>query len=241
MIMEEIAANGRVRLADLVKDLGVTEPTIRKDLEDLQRRRLLKRTHGGAIAIDHYLEVPPADRTAQHREAKELIAEAVLAHLQPGQSIFLDAGTTVELVAEKLQTPRVNVLTNAVEVARMLADRPVIRHTLLGGQVRSLGGSMVGPIALDNLRRFTVDVAVLGAGGLTEEGVSVADVAEAQIKQAAIDRARTVILALDSSKFGRSHFVEVCDLTRIDLLITDAASAEVRDWCDAHGTTLQVA
>lgn len=157
------------------------------------------------------------------------------------EGVFLDSGTTVELVAEFLQVSHVNVLTNAVGVARLLADRPGIRHALLGGQLRSLGGSMVGPIALDNLRRFTMDVAIMGAGGLTDEGITVADTGEAQIKLAAIERARTVILALDSSKFGRSHFVEVCGLNRIDALVTDTDTPQIQELCDQHGIRLEVA
>ncbi len=181
------------------------------------------------------------ERTPRHREAKECIAAAVVAHIHPGAAVFLDSGTTVELVAETLNIPNVNVLTNAVEVARLVADRPDMRHTLIGGQLRSLGGSLVGPIALQTLTRFTVDVAVIGASGLTEEGVSVADVAEAQIKQAAIDRARSVILAMDSSKFGRSDFVGVCGLDRIDTIITDTASSDARAWCEEHHVSLEVA
>ena len=241
LIAETVATQGRVRLADLVKTHGVAEPTIRKDLEELQRRRLLKRTHGGAIAVDLQYEEPLRERTSHHRDAKQLIARAVVAHIEPGMSVFLDSGTTLELVAQELTTPNVNVVTNAVEIARVLADRPGVHHTLIGGQLRSIGGSLVGPIALENLKKFSVDIAVIGAGGLNEDGISVADVAETQIKQTAIDRARHVILAMDSSKFGRHDFIEVCTLDRIDLLVTEATTPQAQTWCDAHRTTLQVA
>ena len=240
-IADAVAAQGRVRLADLVETLGVTEPTIRKDLEELQRRRLLRRTHGGAIAVQSHLEVPIQDRSLQHPEAKQLIAQACREEISLGESIFLDSGTTVERIAEGIDHLDVNVLTNAFAVANLVADRPGIRHTLIGGQVRALGGSLVGPVALDTLSRFSVDIAFIGASGLTEEGISVADVSEAQIKQAVIDRARRVIVAMDSSKFGTNDFVIVCGLDRIDMIVTERATDDAASWCREHGVTLKVA
>lgn len=240
-IAEQVASQGRVRLGDLVQEHGVTEPTIRKDLEELQQRGLLKRTHGGAIVVEHMQEEPLRNRTAHHPEAKERIARAVSAHVRPGMSLFLDSGTTLEFVAQALTVPNLNVVTNAVEVATILSGRLGIRHTLVGGVLRPLGGSLVGAIALENLRHFTVDLAILGASGLNGDGISVADVAEAQIKQAAVDRARTVILAMDSSKFGRSDFIQVGTLDRIDRLVTEAATPTIQEWCDADNTILEVA
>jgi DeoR family fructose operon transcriptional repressor len=240
-IVDSVNAQGRVRLAQLVEALGVTEPTIRKDLDDLQRRRLLRRTHGGAIAVQAHLEVPLRDRSRQHRDAKRRIAEACRTEIARAASIFLDSGTTVEGIAEGLDHLDVNVLTNALGVAGLVADRPGVRHTLIGGQVRALGGSLVGPVALDNLARFSVDIAFIGASGLTEDGITVADVAEAQIKQAVIDRARRVILAMDSSKFGTNDFVTVCGLDRIDMIITEQATDDAARWCQAHQVALRVA
>ncbi|WP_155352232.1 DeoR/GlpR family DNA-binding transcription regulator [Acrocarpospora macrocephala] len=240
-IVDAVAAQGRVRIAELVELLGVTEPTIRKDLDELQRLRLLQRTHGGAIAVQSHSEVPLHDRGFQHREAKKLIATACRDEITRGESVFLDSGTTVQGIAEGLDNLDVNILTNALGVANLVAGRPGIRHTLIGGQVRPLGGSLIGPVALDNLTRFHVDIAFIGASGLTEDGISVADVAEAQIKQAVIDRARRVIVPMDSSKFSTSDFVTVCQLNRIDMIITERATDDVTRWCKRHGVILRVA
>lgn len=239
-IAQTVAADGRVRLADLVREYGVTEPTIRRDLSVLEERDLLRRTHGGAIAVgtDH-VETSVTDRSRRNRAAKDAIAVACAAEIAAGDSVFLDTGTTVQAVAVRLTQPGLNVLTNSVGVARVLADRPDVRHTLLGGQLRTLGDSVTGPIALENLARFTVGVAVLGATGVTGAGISVADLGEAQIKQAVLDRARKVVLAVDSSKFGVTDFVGVCGLDRIDVLVTEEAGEEVRDWCAAHGVEVR--
>jgi DeoR/GlpR family transcriptional regulator of sugar metabolism len=238
-IADAVVAQGRVRLADLVETLGVTEPTIRKDLDELQRRRLLRRTHGGAIAVRSHLEVPLHDRSRHHLEAKKLIAEACRDEIGRGESVFLDSGTTVQAIADDLDNLDLNILTNALGVANLVADRPGIRHTLLGGQVRALGGSLIGPVALDNLARFHVDIAFVGASGLTEDGISVADVAEAQIKRTVIDRARRVIVPMDSSKFGSSDFITVCALTQVDMIITERATEDVTEWCRAHDVVLR--
>jgi DeoR/GlpR family transcriptional regulator of sugar metabolism len=240
-ILEAVRAQGRVRLADLVDSLGVSEPTIRKDLSELQRRRQLRRTHGGAIAVVSQLEQTVQHRSLQHREAKQRIARACRAEIPRGASVFLDSGTTVEQIAAGLDDSDVNVLTNALGVAALVADRPGVRHTVVGGQLRPLGGSLVGPVALETLHRFTVDIAFLGASGLTADGISVADVAEAQLKQSVADRARRVVVAMDSSKFGRADFVAVCGLDRIDMIITERATDDAAGWCARHGVTLRVA
>lgn len=241
-IADIVAAHGRVRLSELVETLGVTEPTIRKDLSALEGRRLLRRTHGGAISVQaSSSERSMDDRSLLNRAAKQAIAEACQGEINVGDSVFLDTGTTVEAVAAHLGPLDISVLTNALGVAELVAQQPTIRHTLVGGQLRPLGKSLTGPVALDNLSRFNVDVAVIGATGLTQDGIFVADLGEAQIKQSVVDRARRVILALDSTKFGQTDFVTVCGLDRIDTIVTDRAPREVREWCERFQIALVVA
>jgi DeoR family fructose operon transcriptional repressor len=240
-IIAILAGQGRVRVAELVDQLGVSEATLRKDLGSLETAGFLRRTHGGAIATQRQLEPTIDARYSRNGPAKDRIAQACLAHIADGDSVFLDSGTTVQRIADRLDRPNVNVLTNALGVASAVADRATVRHTLVGGSVRSLGGTVVGPVALDNLSRFTVNVAFISASGLTGDGISVADVAEAQFKQAAIERARRVIVPIDSSKFGVGDFVSIAGLDQIDLVITEAATAEIRRLCKKHHVTLEVA
>jgi DeoR family fructose operon transcriptional repressor len=236
-----VGSHGRVRIAELVAALGVSEPTIRKDLSLLEREKFLRRTHGGAIAVRPQLEPSIDDRSMLHAEAKDAIARACAAEIARGDSVFLDSGTTVQRIARLIDQEHVNVLTNSLPVATALADKPPsIRHTLLGGTVRSLGGTVVGPIALETLARFAVNVAFVSASGLSESGLSVADVAETQIKQAAIERARKVVVPIDSSKFGLTDFITVCGLDRVDLVVSEAATDEIREMCADHGVELKV-
>ncbi len=240
-ILAMVDAHGRVRIAELVEALNVSEPTIRKDLSLLERERLLRRTHGGAIAVRPQFEPTIDDRSMLHAEAKDAIAQACAKEIARGDSVFLDSGTTVQRVAHLIDQEHVNVLTNALGVAAALADKPPsIRHTLLGGTVRSLGGTLVGPVALETLKQFTVNVAFISASGFADTGISVADLAEAQVKQAAIDRARKVVVPVDSSKFGVSDFVTVCTLDRVDLVITDSASDQIRQLCHDHAVELRI-
>ncbi|KOV90006.1 DeoR/GlpR family DNA-binding transcription regulator [Nocardia sp. NRRL S-836] len=239
-ILAMVNAQGRVRIAELVTLLKVSEPTIRKDLSALEEQRLVRRTHGGAIATHSQVERTIDARSDLHGAAKDMIAKACLQEIGPGDSIFLDSGTTVQRIADQLDQVHVNVLTNALGVASALADKPKVRHTLLGGSVRALGGTVVGPVAVETLSRFTVNTAFISASGFTEEGVSVADVAEAQVKQAVVERARRVVLALDSSKFGVQDFVTVCPLDRIDVVVTEAVYDDVRAICADHGVELKV-
>ncbi|MEV0474602.1 DeoR/GlpR family DNA-binding transcription regulator [Streptomyces prunicolor] len=239
-ILALVEAQGRVRIAELQAALKVSEPTIRKDLSLLEQARKLKRTHGGAIAVRPQVEPTIDDRSSLHAEAKELIAKACLQEISSGDSLFLDSGTTVQRIADLLDQPHVNVVTNALGVAGALADRAAVRHTLLGGSVRTLGGTLVGPVALETLKRFTVNTAFISASGLSESGISVADVADAQVKQAVLERARRVVVPLDSSKFGVDDFVTVCPLDRIDMIITEAAGDDIRALCQSHGIRLKV-
>ncbi|HTJ71364.1 MAG TPA: DeoR/GlpR family DNA-binding transcription regulator [Actinospica sp.] len=240
-ILALVGAQGRVRIAELVAVLGVSEPTIRKDLSLLEREKHIRRTHGGAIAVRPLLEPTIGDRGMLHAEAKDAIARACAAEISRGDSVFLDSGTTVQRVARLLDQEHVNVLTNSLGVAAALAGKPPsIRHTLLGGTVHALGESVVGPIALDTLSRFTVNIAFVSASGLAETGISVSDVAETQVKQAVIERARKVVVPVDSSKFGVTDFITVCGLDRVDLVVTEAAGDEIRELCADHGVELKI-
>ena len=147
---------------------------------------------------------------------KEAIAEACLALLADGDSVFLDSGTTVEALARKLagqaNTLRLSVLTSSLGVATALAEVPTIDCVLLGGQLRRVDGSVVGDLALENLQRFTFSAAFLGVSGFSELGISVGSLAEAALKAAVIERARRVVLPVDHRKVGATDFARVCEL-----------------------------
>ena len=207
-IAELVSVRGRARIGELAEQFGVTEPTIRKDLRVLQSRGLLKRTHGGALALQPSVEREFTGRQGTNTAAKEAIARACVQLVQEGDSVFLDSGTTVSAIAGALARHgggmRLSTLTTSLGVASTLADVPGIDCVLLGGQLRRVDGALVGALALENLQRFTFGLAFIGVSGFSDVGISVGSLAEAAVKAEAIERARRVVLALDHTKVG-SH------------------------------------
>ena len=240
-IADYVARHGRAHVAELVARFGVTEPTIRRDLAALDGLGVLRRTHGGAVSRQPPLEPALDSRDSTHVAEKEAIAAACMNEIEEGSSVYLDSGSTIVRVAHRLRGHRVNVLTNSIGVAEAIAEVAGVRHTVLGGQLRPVAGCFVGPLAIECLAKFMVNVAVIGASGVSAEGISEADLAEAQLKAAVIERARRVVVAVDSSKIGRRDFALVCSLDRVSKIVTDSASPRLEEICARHGVEVVVA
>jgi DeoR/GlpR family transcriptional regulator of sugar metabolism len=245
-ILELLGERGRIRNTELAELLGVTEPTVRKDVADLARQRRLHRTHGGVLALRPAFELDLPARVSRNTDAKTKIARVCLSLINTGDAVYLDGGSTVQRIAELLadegragRGPRnVNVLTNALGVAQTLADQAGVRHTVLGGTFRPTGGCFVGPLTLADLHNFTVDLAFMGVTGLTEQGFTVADLGEAQVKKAVVDRARRVVVAMDHSKLGAADFAKVYELDSVTTIVTDRPNAYLVDLCRGSGVEL---
>lgn len=238
---------GRVRTSELAQLFEVTEPTIRKDIADLETRDLLRRAHGGAVARRPMTEIPVADRERKFVVEKQRIARACLDLIRDGDAIFLDGGTTAIQIALALaeggagNSRDVKVITNSFTVAEVigtqLADHPVV----LGGRYRPQGRCFVGPLTMRSLELFRVDIAFIGVTGVNAEGVFAADMSEAEIKTAAIQRAARIVIPMDHSKVGLTDFVEVCRLNAIDTIVTDQSDAQLDEWAQLHDITVTVA
>ena len=248
-IAELVALRGRVRIAELVAQFGVTEPTIRKDLAVLEDHRLLKRTHGGAIAQRQVVSRDLPGRAGVAVEEKKAIAHACIELIADGDTIFLDSGTTIEQVAlalvERRRTdgnaPRVTALTNSLAVTQAVAETAGIEHVALGGRFRPVGGTFVGPLTVQTVERFTPQTAFISVSGLAADGITVIDLDEAQLKAAVIRRAGQVVVAADHSKVGAIDFAPVCPLSDIDVVVTDRASAELEALCATADIRLVIA
>jgi DeoR/GlpR family transcriptional regulator of sugar metabolism len=247
-IAELVSGRGRARIGELADELGVTEPTIRKDLSALQARGVLKRTYGGALALHPVIDREFAGREAANRSGKAAIARACLELVHDGDSLFLDSGTTVDAVARALaarnrqgEALRLSVLTNTLAVATALGGVPGVDCVLLGGQLQPVEGSVVGPLALDNLQRFAFSLAVLGVSGFSELGVSVGSISEAAVKAAVIERAQRVAVATDHTKVGTTDFARIAGLDAVDVVVMDEPGPAVAELCAAHGIELVAA
>jgi DeoR/GlpR family transcriptional regulator of sugar metabolism len=241
-IAELVSVRGRARIGELAAQFGVTEPTIRKDLRVLQSQGLLKRTHGGALALQPTVEREFSGRQGTNTDAKDAIARACVRLMQDGDSVFLDSGTTVSAIAGALArnggVQRLSVLTTSLGVATTLADVPAIDCVLVGGQLRPVDGALVGALAVENLQRFTFGLAFIGVSGFSEVGISVGSLAESAVKAEAIERARRVVLALDHTKVGTTDFARIAGLDVVDVVVMDKTTPAVEELCASYDIEL---
>jgi DeoR family transcriptional regulator, fructose operon transcriptional repressor len=223
-IVEMARADGRVEVARLADRLAVTPETIRRDLTSLERRGLLRRVHGGAIPIERLgMEPAFATRDTVMTAEKDRIAKAALEELPDEGSIILDAGSTTSRLAEALPTDReLTVVTNGLNIAVALAQRPNLTVLAFGGRVRSRTLAAVDVWALEALRDTFVDVAFMATNGVSvERGLTTPDPTEAAVKRAMIGAARRTVLLADHTKVGSDHLTRFAELDEVDTLITD--------------------
>lgn len=223
-IMTILAVRESIRVSELRERLQVSDVTIRKDLEILEEQGALVRIHGGArLAQRHDPNQTVALREHEHRDAKDAIAAASLQLIHHGETIYLDAGTTVARLAHHLVDMELRVVTNSLQVLNILVDQPGISLMMIGGAYRHRAGSFIGPWAEENLRRVHVDRAFLGTSGIDGEGRFAAQNSiEAQTKMAAIRAARTAVVLADRTKIGVQAFQVFAEPADIAVLVTDA-------------------
>ncbi|MFD1952211.1 DeoR/GlpR family DNA-binding transcription regulator [Sphingomonas arantia] len=228
---------GSVSVEALATTLGVTPQTIRKDLTQLERRALITRVHGGAMAMSGTNTLAYAERREIAAGAKSAIGAAAAALVGDGGSLFINIGTTTEAIARHLvDRRRLMVITNNLNVVDILADRPGIEVIAAGGRVRPSDRAVVGAIAMDFIRGFKVDIALIGASAIGADGDFLDfDVDEVHVSRTIIQNARKVILAVDSSKFDRPAPVRIGSLKEIDWLVTDRLPDALRGVCREAG------
>jgi DeoR family fructose operon transcriptional repressor len=210
-------------VAELSKDLHVSEMTVRRYLDRLEKKELIKRTHGGAFTGQEMIEVDYRVRETVRRAEKEAIGRLAWTLIQPGESVFLDAGTTLAYLAAAMDdTRRITVVTNSTIVLQTLESRANIDTIALGGRVHAASHSLIGPIAEEAVAQFRFNKAFLGAVGINlEEGLSQSNVDEVPIKKRVAANSKEVIVLADSSKFNRDVLVMFLRLEQVHTIITD--------------------
>lgn len=218
-------AGGNCRIGYLAERLGVSGETIRRNIKTLKAMGLVQKVHGGVILINDLTltEQPFQARMDKNAEAKQTLAATVAAKIKNGDSLFLDIGSTTAYVARALQNHRdLYVVTNSVAVAASLASRNNNRVFQAGGELRPHDGGAFGLDAINFIRRFNLQYAILSAGAINAEtGFMLHDIQEADLSYEAATRAQTRIIVADGDKFGRRAPIAVRDAGVFDLLVTD--------------------
>lgn len=222
-ILELARQMGRVNVEDLAKRFDVSPQTIRKDLNELCEKRLLARTHGGALLSSGIENVGYEARRIISSREKADIGSRIASLIPDNASIFINIGTTTEAVAQALlQHQGLMVITNNINVASLMRGYTQIEVVVSGGVLRHSDGGIVGEAAVDFMRQFKVDFAVIGASAIDPDGSLLDyDYREVKVTKTIIDNARHVILAADSTKFERTAPVRVGHLSDVTTLVTD--------------------
>jgi len=228
-ILSTLEAEKRVLVPELARKFKVTEETIRRDLEKLEKEGLLKKTYGGAVLADNVsAELPYLMRAETNKAQKVIIAEKISKLIQPKENIMLDASSTCVHIARKLKKmDKLTIITNSAEILMECANTDNISVISTGGTLRGSSLSLVGSSTTYTLNQLTADKAIISCKGLDfERGVMESNLEEAEIKRTMADNARELILAVDSSKFGRLSFAKTLDFRRIHLVVSDYVPPE---------------
>ncbi len=227
-ILEIARQSGRVTVDDLARRFDVSPQTIRKDLNDLCERRLLARTHGGALLSSGVENVGYEARRIISSEEKANIGARVAALIPDNASIFINIGTTTEAVARALLQHRgLMVITNNINVASLMRGYTQIEVVVASGVLRHSDGGIVGEAAVDFMRQFKADFGVIGASAIDPDGSLLDyDYREVKVTQAIMDNSRHVILAADSTKFERTAPVRVGHISQVNTFVTDRCLSE---------------
>jgi len=226
-ILEMVEDSGQVTITDLVKQFAVSAVTARGDLDALSELGSVVRSHGGAVRRQEPTrDYPVQFKATLHRPEKIRIGKAAALLVQPNETIVLDNGTTTLEVArhlKALRTQNVTVITNALNIAMELSDAPGISLIMIGGLLRRISSSFVGPQAEQMLRELHADRVFLAVDGFDLEiGPSTPDILEAQLNGRMMDIAKETNIVADASKLGRRSLSKIGAIDRVDRLITDS-------------------
>jgi DeoR/GlpR family transcriptional regulator of sugar metabolism len=225
-ILEEVRRSGGARVTHLTTLLGVSDMTVRRDLEVLDRQGLLAKVHGGATAMETASAVEPGFEVTSQRELreKEVIAARAATLVHPGMAIAITAGSTTWTLARHLfDIADLTVVTNSLKVAEVLhAQQRRDLTVVLTGGLRTPSDGLVGPIAVQAIRSLHVDMVFMGVQGVDERaGLTTPNLLEAETNRALVDSARRLVVLADHTKWGKVALAHIAPLSAVGTIITD--------------------
>ena len=242
-ILRLVSETGRVSVSDLSQRFGVSEVTIRSDLQVLASQKLLVRTHGGAVSSNQSVSVLPLTTRLQlQAQEKRRIGQAAADMVSDGDAIFLDTSSTTLAIAKYLKQHRyLTIITNSLAVAQEMLDAPGSDVVMPGGRLRRDTASLVGTDGLEMLRKFHIQKGFFGAHGITlEAGLTDVSADEAEVKRPLVAMCLQVIAVFDSTKWGKVGLASFAELEQIDRIITDEAPVEMAKQVHSLGVELKI-
>lgn len=228
-ILAKLSLEGKVVVSDLAKEFDVTEETIRRDLEKLDKDGLARKTYGGAVKNENFnIDLPFHVRKQTNVESKRAIAAKISEMIHDGDYIMLDSSTTALYVIKNiLDRKKITLITNSIEILIELCNKPDWNIISTGGVLKEGGLSLVGYQAERMVAGFHVDIAICSCKGLDSDmGITDSNERDSEIKKSFFKAANRKVLAIDSSKFDKTSFVKVCDVNDIDSVVTDTDPGE---------------
>ena len=226
LILEKVMKDKFVSLEYLVKALDTSESTVRRDLDELESERKLRRVHGGAESL-HFLQEEESnqEKSIKNIQEKTRIAQKAASLIQEYDVIFIDAGTTNELLVNELHDPSVTVVTNSIHHATKLVERN-IPTVIIGGVVKRSTDASIGGVALNQIGQLNFDKAFIGMNGIDDGFFTTPDMEEGAVKRAILENTKRTYVLADASKLGQTSFAKVAPISRARL-ITNQTESEV--------------
>ena len=226
LILEKVTKDKFVSLEYLVQALNTSESTVRRDLDELESERKLRRVHGGAESL-HFLQEEESnqEKSIKNIQEKTKIAQKAASLIQEYDVIFIDAGTTNELLVNELHDPSVTVVTNSIHHATKLVERN-IPTVIIGGIVKRSTDASIGGVALNQIGQLNFDKAFIGMNGIDDGFFTTPDMEEGAVKRAILENAKRTYVLADASKLGQTSFAKVAPISRARL-ITNQTESEV--------------
>ena len=214
-------------LDELSEHVDASTSTVRRDLQSLESKGMVKRTHGGARLTNPKSDEFTFSARDTHQSAeKETIGRACADLILPNQSVILDAGSTVFHAARHLESKSPQIITNSLPVANQFASNSRVEVVVSGGVIYPRLGVLVGPLAVEAFSRMHADVAIMSSGGITPAGITNSHGLLIESQRAMIQAAKRVIFCLDHTKLGRQSLSPLCGLDSVDVVVTDSRASE---------------
>lgn len=228
LILEKVMKDKFVSLEHLVKALDTSESTVRRDLDELESERKLRRVHGGAESL-HFLQEEESnqEKSIKNIQEKTRIAQKAASLIQEYDVIFIDAGTTNELLVNELHDPSVTVVTNSIHHATKLVERN-IPTVIIGGVVKRSTDASIGGVALNQIGQLNFDKAFIGMNGIDDGFFTTPDMEEGAVKRAILENAKRTYVLADASKLGQTSFAKVAPISRARLITNQTESKVIQ-------------